>query len=85
MSYARSAAEEVEAGGGLGFFERYLSLWVALCMVAGLILGKVLPGLIAVVRGLEFGQGQSDKRTDRSSYLADDYADDDEGGFFRRA
>ncbi len=27
----------------LNFFERYLSLWVALCMVAGVLLGKLVP------------------------------------------
>lgn len=26
----------------MGFFERYLSLWVALCIVGGIVLGKVL-------------------------------------------
>jgi ACR3 family arsenite transporter len=30
---------------GLGFFERYLTVWVALCIVAGIILGKVAPGV----------------------------------------
>jgi ACR3 family arsenite transporter len=28
----------------LGFFERYLTLWVALCIVAGIALGSILPG-----------------------------------------
>ncbi len=42
---------------GLGFFERYLSLWVALCMVAGVLIGKALPGLTAGLRSIEFGQG----------------------------
>ena len=28
---------------GLGFFERYLTLWVLLCIVAGIVLGKVAP------------------------------------------
>ena len=42
---------------GLGFFERYLSLWVALCMAAGIVIGKLLPGLTASLRGLEFGTG----------------------------
>jgi ACR3 family arsenite transporter len=41
----------------LNVFERYLSLWVALCMVAGIALGKVAPGLIHSLRGLEFGVG----------------------------
>jgi arsenite transporter len=43
--------------GGLGSFERYLSLWVALCMVAGILMGKMLPGPTASLRGSEFGKG----------------------------
>jgi len=38
-------------------FERYLSLWVALCMVVGVALGKAAPGLMAGLRELEFGAG----------------------------
>ena len=45
------------ASARLGFFERYLSLWVALCMVAGVVIGKFLPGFTAALRGLEFGKG----------------------------
>ncbi len=41
----------------LAFFERYLSGWVALCMIAGLIAGKVAPAAVEAIRGLEFGQG----------------------------
>ena len=29
----------------MGLFERYLTLWVALCIVAGIGLGQALPGL----------------------------------------
>jgi ACR3 family arsenite transporter len=42
---------------GLGFFERYLSLWVAVCMAAGIGLGKLLPGLVAALRSVQFAQG----------------------------
>ena len=28
----------------LGLFERYLTIWVALCIVAGIILGQLMPG-----------------------------------------
>src|SRR6266481_9778983 len=38
-------------------FERYLTVWVALCMVAGLALGKWLPGVTEGLRRLEFGEG----------------------------
>jgi ACR3 family arsenite transporter len=41
----------------LAFFERWLSLWVALCMVVGVALGKLLPGLVDALRRLEFGEG----------------------------
>lgn len=30
-------------GGSLGFFERYLTIWVALCIVVGILIGKFLP------------------------------------------
>ena len=39
----------------LNLFERYLTVWVALCMVVGVLLGKALPGLVASVREMEFG------------------------------
>jgi ACR3 family arsenite transporter len=41
----------------LNVFERYLTLWVGLCMVAGVALGRLLPGLTEAIRGLEFGEG----------------------------
>ena len=27
----------------LGTFERYLTVWVALCIIAGVVLGRLLP------------------------------------------
>jgi arsenite transporter len=47
----------VKASGGFGTFERYLSVWVALCMVVGLGIGKLLPDAVASIRGVEFGKG----------------------------
>ena len=41
----------------LNYFERYLSLWVGLCMAAGLLLGKLFPALVGELRRLEFGEG----------------------------
>ena len=41
----------------LNVFERYLSVWVVLCMAVGVVLGKVLPELTDVIRRLEFGDG----------------------------
>jgi ACR3 family arsenite transporter len=50
-------AKPATTASGLNFFERYLSLWVAACMLAGIGMGKLLPGAIAGLRGIEFGQG----------------------------
>lgn len=41
----------------LNFFERYLSLWVLVCMIAGIILGKFFPGFISQLSQMEFGKG----------------------------
>jgi ACR3 family arsenite transporter len=40
----------------LNLFERYLTLWVGLCMVAGVMLGRWAPGFVQTLRGLEFGR-----------------------------
>jgi ACR3 family arsenite transporter len=34
---------------GMGFFERFLTLWVALCIAAGVILGQLVPGVFQVL------------------------------------
>jgi len=36
----------------MGLFERYLTLWVALCIVAGIVLGKLAPGLARALDGM---------------------------------
>jgi ACR3 family arsenite transporter len=41
----------------LNFFERYLTMWVVLCMLIGLALGRWAPGLIHWLRAMEFGRG----------------------------
>ncbi|MFZ1829225.1 MAG: ACR3 family arsenite efflux transporter [Candidatus Competibacteraceae bacterium] len=40
----------------MGFFERYLTLWVTLCIVAGIVLGHFLPGMFQAIGGLEIAQ-----------------------------
>ncbi len=44
------------SGGGLGFFEKYLSLWVALCIVLGVSLGYFAPAIPAALSVWEIGQ-----------------------------
>jgi len=48
-------SSEPEAGRGskgLGLFERYLTVWVILCIVAGIVLGKLAPGVATFLDGL---------------------------------
>jgi len=40
------------AGKGLGTFERYLTLWVVLCIVVGIALGRFAPGLATTLDGM---------------------------------
>jgi ACR3 family arsenite transporter len=37
---------------GLGFFERYLTLWVGLCIVAGILLGRIAPRMALLLDGM---------------------------------
>src|SRR5512134_4188360 len=41
----------------LNVFERYLTVWVGLCMVVGVALGTIAPGVTGALRSLEFGAG----------------------------
>jgi ACR3 family arsenite transporter len=41
----------------LNLFERYLTLWVGLCMAFGIVLGRWAPGMVATLRTWEFGEG----------------------------
>ncbi|TKB93075.1 MAG: ACR3 family arsenite efflux transporter [Nitrospira sp.] len=41
----------------LNLFERYLSVWVGLCIVVGVLIGHAFPVLVSTLRSAEFGQG----------------------------
>ena len=38
---------------GMSVFERYLTVWVALCIVAGVVIGQLLPGPIQAIGAME--------------------------------
>lgn len=40
----------------IGFFERYLSAWVALCIVAGIALGQLLPDVFRALGRMQVAQ-----------------------------
>ena len=39
---------------GIGFFEKYLTVWVILCMAAGVLIGRYLPGVPAFLGRFEY-------------------------------
>ena len=53
MSIDTSTLSDAPAGG-IGFFEKWLSVWVALCIATGIALGNALPGLFQFLAGLEY-------------------------------
>ncbi len=44
-------------GKPMSVFERYLSLWVAVCMALGIAIGKLFPGAVEWLRGMELSEG----------------------------
>ena len=53
MSARSEAAEAAGPANVMGRFERYLSVWVALAIAVGLVLGQLAPGVFAALAGLE--------------------------------
>jgi len=56
MSAQCGVAAKQAAGVSMGFFERYLSLWVVLCIGAGILLGQWFPGAFQALGRIEYAQ-----------------------------
>ena len=56
MSELSESSGRRAASAGMPFFERYLSVWVVLCIVAGIGLGKLWPGLFESLGGMELAR-----------------------------
>lgn len=41
----------------MNIFERYLSVWVGLCMIIGVIIGRIFPDLTSTLSRMEFAEG----------------------------
>lgn len=56
MTTTHTTAVAGGAAPAIGFFERYLTIWVALCIVAGIFLGKAFPSSFQAIAQLEIAQ-----------------------------
>jgi len=57
MSEIANRESQIANPKRLAFFERYLTVWVFLCMVIGVLLGKLAPAFTAQLSRLQFGPG----------------------------
>lgn len=48
---------ETSKSSGLGFFERYLTVWVILCILGGIVLGKLAPNFAKSLDGMSIYVG----------------------------
>ncbi|WP_017413785.1 ACR3 family arsenite efflux transporter [Clostridium tunisiense] len=46
--------ENKKVDKGIGFFERYLTLWVAICIVVGILVGQILPIIPQTLNKFEY-------------------------------
>ncbi|SFR81176.1 arsenite transporter, ACR3 family [Marinobacter daqiaonensis] len=56
MSNADRAMTDIDTSEGMGRFERYLSVWVALAIIAGVALGQLAPSVPDALSRLEYAQ-----------------------------
>jgi ACR3 family arsenite transporter len=54
-----TVADTVSQGKGLSFFEKYLTVWVILCILAGIFLGRVAPGFAKYLDSLAIYVGEA--------------------------
>jgi ACR3 family arsenite transporter len=55
----KSNNEAAKQSQGLTVFEKYLTLWVILCILGGIILGKLAPGVAKTLDGMAVYVGQA--------------------------
>jgi ACR3 family arsenite transporter len=53
VSAGAESGERQAGGAKMPFFERYLSVWVVLCIVAGIALGRLAPGFFESLGSME--------------------------------
>ncbi|MFW9773520.1 MAG: arsenic resistance protein [Candidatus Thorarchaeota archaeon] len=45
-----------EKGKGIGFFEKFLPLWVALCILMGILISQIFPGISNLINSIKIGE-----------------------------
>jgi len=56
VSAQYESAAKAAVGSPISFFERYLTVWVALCIVAGIALGQLFPAAFHAIGGMELAR-----------------------------
>lgn len=51
-----TASNKPPAKPPIGFFERYLTVWVALCIVAGVLAGQFFPAMFQTIGRMQYAQ-----------------------------
>ncbi|CAG2155901.1 Arsenical-resistance protein Acr3 [Cupriavidus campinensis] len=51
-----ASADQTASKPAIGFFERYLTVWVALCIVVGIALGQIMPDVFQAIGRMEYAQ-----------------------------
>ncbi|HAG79669.1 MAG TPA: arsenical-resistance protein, partial [Cyanobacteria bacterium UBA12227] len=51
-----TTASPPQAGGSLSFFEKYLTIWVFLCILGGIVLGRLFPGVAVALDAMSVYQ-----------------------------
>ena len=57
MADKQKTATGLQAGKEMGFFERYLTLWVVLCIGGGILVGKLAPAAANTLDGMALFRG----------------------------
>ncbi len=55
-NHPKTGKLSIQAGGRLSFFEKYLTVWVFLCIVVGILLGKLFPDIAVALDAMSIYQ-----------------------------
>lgn len=56
MSVQCQTAGRLAADAPMSVFERYLTVWVLLCIIAGIALGQLMPGVFHAIAAMEIAR-----------------------------